>query len=161
MKTKQTELSQKKNEEFFLNHIEAYGDMVGTLDSYANIYSAVNEHVNGIESLADIGNGGVFSYDPSLVKKITAIDLFLDSLDPKRYPPNVVLKQGDALALSDPDNSYDAVLFVMLIHHLVGKNYQETHENMDRCLKEAFRVLRPGGRLIIVESCVPTWLYIA
>ena len=161
MKTKQTSLSRKKNEEFFLNHIDEYGSMVETIDSYGNIYAVVNEHVKGVEKLADIGNGGVFAYDPALVKNITAIDLFLDSLDNAKYPSNVTLKQGDALSLTDPDNTYDAIIFVMLIHHLVGRDVKETHENLDRCIKEAFRVLRPGGRLIIVESCVPKWLYLA
>jgi len=159
MKSKQSSDSQKSNEVYFLNYIDEYGGMVGELDSYENIRTAINLHIDGLENLVDIGNGGVFAYDTNLVKKITAIDLFLDSLDFSKYPKNVILRQGDALNLEVPETFYDAVIFVMLIHHLVGENVKDTHENLTRCISEAHKVLKPGGKLIIVESCVPSWLY--
>jgi ubiquinone/menaquinone biosynthesis C-methylase UbiE len=159
MESIQSEVNKKKNEDFFLNHLDSYRDMVSDLDTYKNIFLTVNEEVNGVDSLIDIGNGGVFAYTPSLVNKITAVDLFLDSLDASKYPSNVLLKQGNALELSEPDAHYDAVLVVMLIHHLVGRNVLETEQNLGKCLGECYRVLKPGGKLIIVESCIPSWFY--
>ncbi len=155
----QAESIKKKNEDFFQTHFDSYQSMVESLDTYKNIFRVVNKEVAGIPSLIDIGNGGVFAYDPQLVSKITAVDLFLDNLDPKKYPNNVSLKQGNALALNEPDNSYDGTLMVMLIHHLAGIDCVSTENNLPQCLQECFRILKPGGKLIIVESCVPAWLY--
>jgi len=159
MNSKQSDISQKKNEDFFLTHLDSYQQLVDDLDTYKNIFLAINKEVEGIDSLIDIGNGGVFAYKPELVNKITAVDLFLDALDASKYPPNVELKQGTALALKEPDDHYDAVLLVMLIHHLVGVNASQTEKNLDKCLHECHRVVKPGGKLIIMESCVPVWFY--
>jgi hypothetical protein len=48
---------------------------------------------------------------------------------------------------------------VMLLHHLIGTSVAECLENASRAMAEAFRVLKPKGKLIIVESCVPWWFY--
>jgi len=47
----------------------------------------------------------------------------------------------------------------MLLHHLTGNSLEESSANVSRAIGEAFRVLGPGGKLIIVESCVPWWFY--
>jgi SAM-dependent methyltransferase len=49
---------------------------------------------------------------------------------------------GDAAALPFPDRSFDAVLVRDLLHHLPRR---------DRALSEAHRVLKPGGRLTLIE----------
>lgn len=158
--TNQTETSVKKNASFFLRELDAYGKGVGSLDTYGFIREAVNESVAGVQSLLDIGNGGVFDYDTSLVERIVAVDLFLHALpEGYRCPENVTLKKGDALALPEPDGSHQAVLMVMLLHHLVGKSVSQSLRNIERAVGEAWRALAPGGRLVIVESCVPNWFY--
>ncbi len=75
------------------------------------------------------------------------------------YPSNVTLKSGNALNISEPDESFDGVLISMLFHHLTGKTIGESLENIKLAAKEALRVLRPGGKLIVIESCVPKWFY--
>jgi hypothetical protein len=47
----------------------------------------------------------------------------------------------------------------MHIHHLVGKDNESTLENIRTAIKEAHRVVRPGGKLIVMESCVAPWFY--
>ena len=54
----------------------------------------------------------------------------------------IKLDQGMAFELPYPDNSFDRVLSSLLFHHL-------TRENKVRTLEEVYRVLRPGGKLII------------
>jgi ubiquinone/menaquinone biosynthesis C-methylase UbiE len=157
---RQTSSSVEKNSSFFRDHITSYSKDVNTLDTYSAIRESVNDAVRGARRLLDIGNGGVFDYDTSLVGHIVALDLFLDQL-PDSYvsPPNVTLKSGSALEIPEPPESFDCVLMVMLIHHLVGKNVAESFRNVELAISEAYRTLSPGGRLVIVESCVPRWFY--
>ncbi len=109
--------------------------------------------------MLDVGNGGVFQYDTGLVERIVAVDLFLDRLPASRFPPNVTPRKGDALALEEADESFDAVLEALLYHHLVGADPDAFIANVRRAIAEAARVVRPGGLLIVAESCVPRWFY--
>lgn len=56
----------------------------------------------------------------------------------------IVMKQGDSSALAAPDASYDQVLLFFLLH--------EQPEHVRRgTLAEALRVVKPGGRIVIVD----------
>jgi ubiquinone/menaquinone biosynthesis C-methylase UbiE len=56
----------------------------------------------------------------------------------------IVLLQGDSSSLASPDASYDQVLLFFLLH--------EQPEQVRRAtLAEAMRVVRPGGRIVIVD----------
>ena len=101
----------------------------------------------------------MFEYDTRLVGEIVAVDLFLDRLPASRFPANVTPRSGDALELAEPDASHDAVLHALLYHHLVGADPEAMVANVRRAIAEAERVLEPGGRLIVAESCVPGWFY--
>jgi SAM-dependent methyltransferase len=157
---RQTASSVDKNTSFFRDNVASYSSNVNTLDSYSSIRGSVNQAVQGTSRLLDIGNGGVFDYDTNLVGRIVALDLFLEDL-PTTYvpPPNVTLKTGSALDIPEASEYFDGVLMVMLIHHLVGGSVRESVANVSRAISEAYRVLSPGGRLIIVESCIPRWFY--
>ncbi len=151
------------NKRYFLKNIEEYKRNIETLDTYVRLRGRVSEKLSGIGRMLDIGNGGVFDYDASRVGEIVALDLFFDKLPPdlpaKVFPPNARAKTGSALDIPEPDGSFDAVLMVMLIHHLVGRTVADCRSNARRAIGEASRVLKPGGRFILVESCVPRWFY--
>jgi SAM-dependent methyltransferase len=149
--------SAEQNAEFFAR--EKHGRDVAELDTYRNIREVVTREIAGTELLLDVGNGGVFDYDTTRVGRIVAVDLFLDRLPASHFPPNVVARKGDALALDEPDEAYDVVLEALLYHHLVGRRADDSIANIRRAIAEAERVLRPGGRLVIAESCVPRWFY--
>jgi len=58
--------------------------------------------------------------------------------------PRVGLIQGDSAALEIESGSYDRALLFFLLH-------EQPEEVRRRTLAEALRVLRPGGRLVIVD----------
>jgi SAM-dependent methyltransferase len=145
--------SLEKNKKFFSNN-ESYAQNVGRLETYQNVRNAIDRAISGTQRLLDVGNGGVFDYDTSLVPAIVGVDLFLDEAWADQLPSNVTLRRGDALALDESDASYDGVLSVFVFHHLVANDVAGTNENVVCAVDEARRVLEPGGRLIIVESCV-------
>ncbi len=57
---------------------------------------------------------------------------------------SVSLIQGMSYALPFPDNTFDRVVSSLLFHHL-------TRENKQRTLREALRVLQPGGELHVAD----------
>jgi SAM-dependent methyltransferase len=159
----QSAASLNANVSYFLNNIQQYQALVSTIDTHRTIRAFISQKLSGVGQLIDIGNGGVFDYDTSLVTSITAIDLFLDDLTPdllqKYFPANARPRQGSALAIPEPDGKFDMALVVMLLHHLAGNDWLSSWHNAQRAIDEAWRVLRPTGRLLIVESCVPWWFF--
>lgn len=157
----QTQSSTDKNAKFFLDEYQNYRAKIESIDTYASISLALSMRIEGIRRLLDIGNGGVFDYDTTRVVEIIGLDLFLDSLPSDIHlPENVSMVQGDALDIPRTLQDFDGVVMVMLIHHLVGKTVRDCVANIQQLLSEAHRVLRPGGRLIIIESCVPSWFFL-
>ncbi len=65
-----------------------------------------------------------------------------------RRAVNIEFDWGMAQRLSYAKNSFDRVLSSLMMHHL-------TTEDKVRALKEAHRVLRPGGQLLIIDFGKP------
>lgn len=58
--------------------------------------------------------------------------------------PNVSMRQMNCEQLQYPDRCFDSVLIFLLLH-------EQSAGSRRRILREALRVLRPGGRLVIAE----------
>mgnify|MGYP001159451073 CR=1 FL=1 len=147
----------KKNIEFFSNN-QDYQNNVNTIDTYQILYEKISLNLRDTNKLLDIGHGGSFDYDTSKVKEIVGLDLD-HMIDLKLLPANIKLEIGSALEIPSKLKNFDSVLFVMLIHHLIGRNVNENILNLNQCISESKKALSEKGKLIIVESCVPKWFY--
>ena len=61
---------------------------------------------------------------------------------------NVTFRQGNALKLDFPDESFDAVTSNYVYHNIVGANKQD-------CLRETLRVLKKGGVFALHDMMTP------
>ena len=65
----------------------------------------------------------------------------------RRKAPGLRFEEGDALALAQPDDSFDAVTV-----GFGARNFAD----LDRGLGEMTRVAKPGGRVVVLEITTPT-----
>jgi len=99
-------------------------------------------------TVADLGcgTGGLLEALSPFVASVVGVDSSAAMLSAARKRtarlPNVRLERGAMEALPLDDASLDAALVVLVLHHL---------PEPARALAEAARVLRPGGRLVVMD----------
>lgn len=86
-------------------------------------------------------------------QKVVGIDISSEMLELGRkkvekegFSSKIELLKGDAEAINFPDNSFDSVLAAFGVRNF---------ENLPKGLNEMKRILKPGGRLIILEFSRP------
>ena len=88
------------------------------------------------------GNGRVTSMLAGKTTHLVALDLGLDDLVQARAgSPDVQFAVGSGEELGFKNGSFDIVLFTLSLHH----------QDSERALREAHRVLKPGGQAVILE----------
>lgn len=127
---------------------------------YKNAAMLLNRELADCSVVADIGNGGVINYKTGNFAKLDCIDLSLSRTAVEKYKDvkNIGFKEGNVLHLTEiEDGTYDAVILQCVFHHLAGHNFATTNHNVKQALMECMRILKPDGKLLIVESTVVSW----
>jgi ubiquinone/menaquinone biosynthesis C-methylase UbiE len=93
------------------------------------------------------GTGADLPFVPPGIE-VLAVDLTPAMLEQARAHarPGIEFRVMDGLALDLPDGSFDAAILHMVL---------EVVPDPPRCLAEAARVLRPGGRLAVFDKFLP------
>ncbi len=110
--------------------------------------------LTGSEEALDLGCGAghaALRIAP-LVRRVVAFDLTQEMLDvaaslaAAKGLTNVEFRRGDVTALPFADGSFDVVTSRYSAHH---------YPDPARAVREAARVLRPGGRFLLVDTVAP------
>jgi len=110
--------------------------------------------LRGDERVLDVGCGAghtALAFAPR-VREVVALDLTPAMLEQARALAaarglaNLRFERGDAMALPFPDAAFDLVTCRQCAHHFARP---------EPALREAARVLRPGGRLVLVDGVAP------
>lgn len=107
----------------------------------------LSKNINSSDRLLYVGAGT--GHIPQLIAEQTRADVVSVDLEDLRTSDtkNVPFVKANAVNLPFEANSLDAVVFVDMLHHC---------PDQDSILKEAHRVLKDGGKMLIHEETIPS-----
>ncbi len=105
----------------------------------------------------DIGCGSRVYYNCKNLRSWTGIDVSMAMMDKVVFfdeisSEKIKMSQGDAVEPEFDDNSFDTICSFFVIHHLARKNEIESRRRVLSALQNAYRMLRPGGTLVVAEN---------
>ena len=107
-----------------------------------------------ISNICDIGTGTgiVANHIAPFCKQVDAIDKNKAMMKKRKnqFCNNVFFYQMDAEELDITENSYDIVVSRMCFHHI---------DNPQHAIKECYRILKPGGNMVLCEAIPPYCCY--
>lgn len=135
-----------------LNRVISFGIDVKWRKKVIKIISETNP-----ESVLDIATGTgdlAISLAKTGAKEIVGLDLSEGMLavgrkkiEEEKLTGRIEMIQGDSEALPFDDNRFDAITVAFGVRNF---------ENLEKGLSEILRVLKPGGKFVILETSVPT-----
>lgn len=137
---------------YFRKHAARWDELRKLHVPEAAVETAVREALSGkrIDSLLDLGTGTgrILELFGGEISRGVGIDLNPEMLQFARANldraglKHCSVRQGDLYNLPFPRDSFDAIVMHQVLHYL---------EDGARALREAARVLRPSGRLVVVD----------
>lgn len=157
-------LSYSKTESFKLfNDIAGRYDLINSILSFGLHYGwrrlirktlPRREDIAVLDLATGTGDVAIELSKAKNVSKVDGLDMSIGMVEEGRkklaskgLDNKIRLSVGDAQSLPFEDNSYDAVTISFGIRNI---------PDVPKCLKECRRVLKPGGRLIILEFALPS-----
>jgi ubiquinone/menaquinone biosynthesis C-methylase UbiE len=82
------------------------------------------------------------------VREVVGVDISPEMLAKADVPPNVKLVNADARYMKEVGSEFDCVVARMVFHHIVYR--------LEDAVAECYRMLRPGGKIVIAEGVPPS-----
>jgi hypothetical protein len=135
------------------NQYESLKGMTRELDVEAA--RLLNESVHG-DTLSIGGIWDFFSWGDQM-SALTVLDLSPEML--KVYcPDNAVGVVGDVYEHEFPPDSFDSIVFPLMLHHTPQGNWRSCEARVEEAIDRARQWLRKDGQLFILEYCPqPAW----
>jgi ArsR family transcriptional regulator len=137
-----------RSQEFFAGAAERWDKVRDELFGRSAYFLALLELLDREMTVADLGcgTGAVAEALAPAVRRVVAVDGSDAMLEAARArlanTRNVKLRRGDLEDLPLREDSVDAATLILVLHHL---------SDPGTAVAEAARILRPGGRLLIVD----------
>ena len=136
----------------FLNHFLSAGiDVTWRKKAIKQLKSLQPQFV--LDVATGTGDVAILTHTILHPKKITGIDISVGMLEIGRrkieklgLEKEIELLNGDSESINFPDASFDAITVAFGVRNF---------ENLEKGLKEMLRVLKPGGKLVILEFSKP------
>jgi len=122
------------------------------LDVHQRIKRVIEPRLAGI--VVDIGSGGDTRHRNPAITLLVSVDNVVEFLRHAKDPA-ALNAAGDVRALPFKRGSVDRIVIQFVIHHLTDDNLAGTFRNVRAAVAESARILKPGGRIFIVDSM--TW----
>ncbi len=137
----------------FLNHFLSAGIDVRWRNKAIKLLTPIQPK-NILDVATGTGDFAITSYKILKPERITGIDISDGMLDVGRkkiqhlgLESHIQLLNGDSEAIFFGDNSFDAVTVAFGVRNF---------EDLEKGLSEIYRVLKPGGKLIVLECSKPS-----
>jgi SAM-dependent methyltransferase len=122
------------------------------LDVHQRIKRVIEPRLAGI--VVDVGSGGDTRHRSPAITALISVDNVLEFLQHAKDPA-ALNAAGDVRALPFKKESVDRIVIQFVVHHLTDEGLAGTLRNVKAAISESARILKPGGRIFIVDSM--TW----
>ncbi|MCZ8523233.1 MULTISPECIES: class I SAM-dependent methyltransferase [Paenibacillus] len=135
-----------------------YHRMIAAQPDLSDVISRIRPY-RGLDILdMGAGTGRLSSFLVPEARSLTATDLSAAMLDlltqriPTEYHPRLVTAAADHRALPLGNASVDLIVSGWSVCYLASSNSPDWELNLERAMDEMYRVLRPGGTVILLET---------
>jgi|TARA_B100001964_G_C14190406_1_gene580774 2-polyprenyl-3-methyl-5-hydroxy-6-metoxy-1,4-benzoquinol methylase len=121
------------------------GELKGLKETYGNCLKIADKLINNKKRLLDIGCGNGFLLEKAMElgwEEVFGIELSKDAINKANSSIKKNIYNGSFESNNYKDQNFDVIFFAMVIEHFADIN---------KCLSEVYRILAPGGCLIVIS----------